>query len=500
MGRRKGAVASYALLLVEIASSLLLTPFLIRSLGAAQYGVYSVSLSLSAYFTLLDFGIGNTLIRYISKYIIERDVSSQRKFIGFALVFYALVGCAMMVLGMVLRGYMTAIFGQGLSASEIDLAKSLLLVTIANAACMLLFSVFDKIILAYEYFVLSKGLQIVKVAVRLLIQLSLLNAGFGAFAIVLSNLAITTAFGLGTMLYVFLRLKLFPLLHGFDSSFLKEISGYTFFVFLQMAATQINAMSDQILLSMFSSAAIVAVYAVGSQINQYFQQISGAISGITMPGLVKMTERGCTNSELQQEMIKIGRLTLLVVGLIYGGFVVFGKTFVQMWAGNSYYEAYYVALILMAPMVFVLVQACGSQILWAKNKHQVQALIKIVVAILNIGITILLIHWNPLFGAAIGTAISCLLGDLVAMNIVFKKTIGISLKRYYSSLMKGIIISILFACAFGFLLELIFPDGWMSLIIKIVLTICVYGFALFLFGANEYEKSILTSLFEKFKR
>lgn len=97
-GRKIGAVTSYALMVVEIVSGLLFTPFLIRSLGQAEYGVYSLTLTITAYFTLLDFGVGNALIRYLSQYRAEGDVLSQRRFIGLSLIFYLVVCVVMFVL------------------------------------------------------------------------------------------------------------------------------------------------------------------------------------------------------------------------------------------------------------------------------------------------------------------------------------------------------------------------------------------------------------------
>ena len=82
-------------------------------------------------------------------------------------------------------------------------------------------------------------------------------------------------------------------------------------------------------------------------------------------------------------------------------------------------------------MLFSLSQSIEAQILWALNRHKIQAVLKICLAVLNIFLTYFLIQWNPTIGAAIGTAIALMLSDVVVMNIVFRKDIGISIWKYY---------------------------------------------------------------------
>ena len=63
MGRKQGVILSYILMIFEVLSTLLITPFLIRTLGQAEYGVYKLSASITAYLLLLDLGVGNAIIR-----------------------------------------------------------------------------------------------------------------------------------------------------------------------------------------------------------------------------------------------------------------------------------------------------------------------------------------------------------------------------------------------------------------------------------------------------
>ena len=499
-GRKAGAVFSYLLMLAEIASGLLFTPFLIRILGQAEYGVYSLSLSITTYFTLLDLGVGNAMVRYLAKFKVEGDHGAQRRFLGLAIVFYSIVCIIMLAIYMVLSQNMQAIFANGLTADEVELATGLLGITVLNAGFTLLVSVFDKVLIAYEHFAASKIIQIVRIAIRVAVQVGLLLMGLGSFGIVVSNLVITIGYGAVVVAYVVKRLQLTPSFRGFDLSFVREIFGYTAFVFVQMVATQINSMAGQIILGMMASSVILGIYAVGTQINQYYQIIAGGVNGVTMPGIVAFVSKGATNRQIEDEMTKVTRISLLVMGIILGGFIAVGDEFVVLWAGAENTDAYYVALILMVPMAIALVQSSGSQVLWAAGKHKIQAVIKIVVAVASIFLTVALISWDPLMGAALGPSISCFFGDVVAMNIVFRRDIGIKVTRYYRKTIKGILPSVLIASLCGFLLKMALPSGWVFLLLMVAATLMLYLACLMLFGFNNYEKDLMKSLLFKLSK
>ena len=165
-----------------------------------------------------------------------------------------------------------------------------------------------------------------------------------------------------------------------------------------MIATQINSMTDTILLGILAknASAIIAIYGVGSQIIQYFKTIGGHFNGVLMAGVVRMVENGAKVKDLQNEMVRIGRIILMMLGMIFVVFIAFGKHFMILWAGDAYEQSYYVAIAIMLPTMFTLVQSIGSQILWAMNRHKGQAIIQIISALINIVLTAVLISWNLL--------------------------------------------------------------------------------------------------------
>ena len=97
-------------MIFEVLSTLLLTPFIIRTLGQAEYGVYRLSAVVNSYLMLLDLGIGNAVIRYVSKFREEGDDIKQRHFFGLATVFYFLVAVMALIGGLLLIRIFPSVF------------------------------------------------------------------------------------------------------------------------------------------------------------------------------------------------------------------------------------------------------------------------------------------------------------------------------------------------------------------------------------------------------
>lgn len=504
MNRKIGVIYSYVLMFVEVISAMLFTPFLIRMLGQSQYAVYQLTSQISSYLMLLDLGVGSAVIRYMAKFRADNDREKQEEFLGIATVFYLAIAAIAVIVGIVLVIILPTAFAKGLTPEEIKLSQKMLCVTMLTCAVTLGTSSFATTLMAYERFSFSKGLSIVCSVLKVVISIMALALGVKALGVVIIYFALNLLTRLAYTFYVLFKLKIKPKFKNPDISFIKETVTYSSFVFLQMLATQINSMTDTVLLGILAkgSSAIIAIYGVGSQIIQYFETIGSHFNGVLMAGVVRMVENGAKFKNLQNEMVRIGRIIFMMLGMVFAVFIAFGKHFMVLWAGEDYAKSYYVAVAIMAPKMFAIVQSIGNQILWAMNRHKGQAIVQIVSALINIVLTAVLITWKPLEGAVIGSVIALTVGNVVCMNIMFKKEIGIKLSQYYLELFKGILPSLLICFAGGKLFSLLGLEkyGWLGFIINCVVAVAIYGICMLAFGMNKSEKNLVFGLFNKLLR
>ncbi len=489
--RKMGALLSYAVIILNMLVGLVYTPFLIRKLGQAEYGLYSIVYSVMNYLTVMDMGFGNAIIIYTARYINQNDKEKQDKLHGMFFVIYCIIGVVAAIVGFVLYLNVNLLFGNSMTPMEISEAKAMMLILTFNLVITFSLSIFGNIIIAHEKFVVSKCIKILQIILQPLMMIPLLYMGFKAIAMVIV-LTITNILCLllNTIVCVkSLNVKL--KFNGFDFVLLKEISKYSIFIFLNEIINKINWTLDQFILGSIAGTVVTAIYSVAGQLNTMYMNFSTAISGVMLPKITKMEDSKASNKEFSDIFIKTGRIQYLLMALIITGFVLFGQEFINWWAGDGYQSSYIIACILMIPITVPLIQNIGLSILQAKNLYKYRTIIFLGISILNVAMSIPLSKYYGGIGAAIGTAFSLILGQGVILNIYYQKKVGINILEFWKNILK-MSIPIIFVIIFGiFLNKVIVNNSILVLGLKIIIYAMVYCIAMLLFAMNEYEKELV---------
>ena len=227
MNRRIGVIMSGLLMVFEMLSTLLYTPYLIRTLGQSEYGVYTLVFSITAYLTLLDLGVGNAVVRYVSKYRVDGAYEEQRHFLGVAVGYYGVIAAVALLVGAVIILFFPNLFAKGLAASEIVLAKKLMTITVLNIGVTLATSPYMYILTAYEKFFMSKGISIIQVVFKMAVCTLVLYLGMGSVGVVLVNFILTFLLRFAIVAYVSFGLKLRPKFAKTSAKFIKSIAEHS---------------------------------------------------------------------------------------------------------------------------------------------------------------------------------------------------------------------------------------------------------------------------------
>src|SRR5699024_2925868 len=98
-----------------------------------------------------------------------------------------------------------------------------------------------------------------------LLILPIIYMGYGAVSMVVITTVVNLSSLLLIALFCFRKIKIKFYLGKIDKDLLKQIIGYSFFVFLGVIVDQIYWQTDQIILGAVRGTAIVAVYAIAMQ-------------------------------------------------------------------------------------------------------------------------------------------------------------------------------------------------------------------------------------------
>lgn len=488
---KAGAFLSYVSIGLNNVVGLLYIPFMLRMMGQTEYGLYSLVASVISYLTVLDLGFGNAIIRYTAKFRAEGKQREQYEMFGMFLLLYSCVGIIALLIGGMLYCNVDRLFDRTMTVEELEKVRIMMVLMCVNLAFTFPMSIFGSIITAYENFVFQKLVNIARIILNPLVMIVMLMMGYRAIGMVV----VTTLFNVATLLincwYCFHKIGIKIYWGKFKWGFLKEISIYSFWIFLNALMDRIYWSTGQFVLGIYKGSAAIAVYAVAIQLQAIYMTFSTAISGVFLPKVTAMVAKGSSEREVSDLFIRTGRIQYIVMAFILTGFILFGRDFVRLWAGNDYEEAYSIALLFFVPLTVPLIQNLGITILQARNQMKFRSLLYIIVALLSLGFSFPLAKKYGGIGCAWSTALALVLGHIVVMNIYYCKVIHIEIVRFWKEIGKMSWVPLLCGGVTAYVLTFFELNTIWRLVTAIIMFSAIY-LPLFWFGSmNRYERDLL---------
>lgn len=488
---KAGVILSYATQAVQILSGLVYTPVMLRLLGQSEYGLYQLVASVVAYLSLLSLGFSSGYIRFYSRYKAENNDTDIAHLNGIFMLIFVVISVICLICGGVMIYNAELIFGSGLTESELEKARILMMMLVFSTAISFINSVYGSYITAHERFFFQRIIGFLQVLFNPIITLPLLLMGYGSVGMVLVSVLLTVVFFVVNVIYCVGKLKMKFIFRGLKFKLLKEMWVFTFFIFLNMIIDQINWSVDKYLLGRMIGTTAVAVYGVAGQLNSMYLNFSTSISSVFVPRVNKLVAEESGDGELTKLFTRVGRIQYLILALIVTGFILFGKQFIEIWAGEGYETSYWVGLFLLIPVTIPLIQNLGIEIQRAKNKHKVRSVVYFGIAIANVFVSIPFIWvWGEV-GAAIGTALSLIIGNGIFMNIYYHKGIGVDMIYFWKEILKfipGTVCVVLM----GVLMKHFIPHGGLVITMaEIVIYAALYILIMWLMGMNDSEKDLI---------
>lgn len=455
--KRIGAILGYLNIFMKNLVNIIYVPLLLHFLGQDSYGVYQMTASVVFALTLLSAGFYGSYVRF---YMQERAQSHDDDYIGvrrlngmFLLIYLTVAGLCVLG-GLLLEVNVDALFSKGLTVSELQLARVLLLIMSVNIAVQLLSTPFDSYIVAHEQFIFQQSRQLFTALATPFLAVLLLFLGRGAVGVAIAQLTITTALLLLNINFAIHKLHMRFTFHGLEWTLFKAVAIFSFWIFLNQIFDLVNNNVPNFLLGAMASASAVAVFSIAVQIRNIFFSMSTTMSNVFVPQINRIVAESDDNNILTQLMTRVGRYQMVLFWYLFGGFIVLGQYFVRLWAGEANADAYWLCLIMVLPVMIPLTQNTGIEIQRAKNRHKIRSLIYILTSIIDIIISVALIPSIGYWATAIGYVASIFLGTGLFMNWYYHARIGLDMVYFWKHQLPtiGFAFMVIVVCLLGGLL------------------------------------------------
>lgn len=494
---RVGAILNYLIIGLNTLVGLLYTPYMLRMMGQSEYGLYSLVASVISYLTILDLGFGNAIIRYTAKFRAENKIREQYEMFGMFLVLYSIIGVVAFVIGLGLYFNMDVLFQNTMTIKEFGKAKIMVLLMVFNVAFTFPMSIYGAIINAYEHFVFPRFINIIRILLNTGIMVVLLSCGYKALSMVI----LQTIFNILTLILNFFyckyKLSIRLIFGKFNWGFLKEVSLYSFWIFLFVIMDRIYWGTGQFVLGAVIGTTAVAVYAVAIQLLNMYMQFSNAISSLFLPKVTNMVTTNNNKKEISDLFIRTGRLQFSILAYILTAFLCFGKQFVILWAGPEYTDAYVISVLFFVPLTIPLIQNLGITILQARNQMEFRSILYIIIAIVSLFFQVLLSKLWGGVGCAIAVSGALIIGQIIIMNIYYSRKQYIEISRFWKEIFKMSIVPISLGSIVYVTNQFYSITTWWNFLISCLLFSIIYIPLFIKFSLNENERKLLIPILKK---
>ena len=396
-------VSSYSQLIVGMIIPLLLTPYMVNKLGSEEYGLWVLLSSVIAYFGLSNLGFGTTLLKEVSQNKSREHLSTYvSTTIGFFMLISSIVFFVFLVVMLNLDNFFL-ITDELQKTAEITftLLYFIFLVSFLSSA-------FNTLLFAKGMLHIQSAIGIVQSIVTALLIFAVLYAGHGIVMIATVNLVMALVGAVTVATIASKRVDFSLSRKYFDWELLKKMASPSMHYFFISIAVLVVFYTDNIIISSFMGLGAVAVYSIGYKLVDVAQKLLFKIVDVLLPNVAALYGDGKYREVLSLHN-KLLAYTLLLGIPGYGILFFYGVDILKLWVGNKY------AVDETILRVFVLFAFSHSWVhvsglfIAAMGVHKTSSYIALTEAVLNIILSLILLHYYGLLGVALGTLFAGLL-------------------------------------------------------------------------------------------
>ena len=491
------AIASFFPLVL----SLFLLPFIVGTLGAEAYGLLALVWTVIGYFSLLDLGIGNALLKYLAQYTAAADHNKANDILRSALLVSVAMGLAGAIL--ILAGSRPLI--QHLLKLPVSLTSTAYTVFSMAAAGFflnMLLSVLSEIPRSQSRFDIACAVTTGMSAVTWTTNATLVLLGFGIQHIVALDIVLSF---FGILLYLAIARRLLPFatpMPALRPRAFGTILHFGAFTFLSKLAYFMNYHIDRLVVGSILDVASITYYAIPFMVITKTTSIVTRMAMVIFPAISEL-QGSRRLSDIPGLYVNASRIVLILSIAACCPLLLFGKDLLALWMGPEFaVKSGTVVILLTISILFSMLTNVPSYTVDGLGLPQISGIASMINAAINVS---LIIPAAKLLGLP-GIATVFLLSNVVVTPLfvvyVTRKVVLMSIKQLFMEAYFRPLLSCLLFAFVVFLVPLPEPTS-----LSVALALCTGASFLFLLlclltGALHLQeiRSVLSSIKRLFVR
>ena len=426
----RNVTSNWAGIVVSVATSLILAPLTVRTLGDVHYGIWTLLMQFTGYLWLFDFGVRESVVKYVAQHHAADEREELVGTVQGAVSLYGLVALGAFAATIALAVALPYAFN--IPAAEVTTARIAAVLTGTTIALGFVFNVFVGVLMGLQKFYVMARLGMAFGLVRAVVMYALLKAGFGLITLAAMQLVVTVIFNAFVYRFCirdlpYLSLRLVAPTRAQSSRLLN----YGKYVFVANIGDKIVFATDSLVIGMFLPISALTFYAIGGTLIEQFRGFIASMGALFNP-LSSSLEARRESATLATVFVS-GAKGAMVLGLpVCVGFIVLGETFIRIWMGPEYGPlAGAVLATLTVGHMLGLPYYTISGVLYGLNRHRVVAMTRVVEGVANLVLSVWLVKRFGLIGVALGTVIPHAIVVVFVLPALAPRLLNIRLRDYY---------------------------------------------------------------------
>lgn len=471
-----------------MATALVFMPLLIRTFGVANYGLYMLASTIGGYASILDLGVGATLVKRVAEHTAKDERGPLGRFISTALSFYLVIG---VIVG---AGVAALAFFSGhafhVTADQARLLRNMLLVIAASSLWSWP--------MATSGYVLA-GLQRYTITARTALVVALGNLAAALIVVVfhdgpLTLLAINSVVGLAGGIW-----NTWAAFHevgatavsprAADREVFRSILSFSWPIFvIQVSVLVIYQQTDRLLIGIFLGAAAIGLYEAAGKFQGLMVQLISFTNSAVMP-MASQLQAEERSSALQTLFLRGSKYVSLLIYPVVTALLVLARPIIVHWLGPQFAGMTLAAQIFLSFQLFNAGTTVGDNMIVGLGRLKERLPNSVgIIAFGNLALSLLLIKPLGILGVVIGTAIPYFVDYplhirflLRVMNVPFRRWVRETVAPVYPGLLVTLAVSLL-----AYLTPLV--NSLLGLALVMLVAVVLYWITVFAFGLTDIER------------
>lgn len=488
-------LSNYWTLAIHIVMMVLLVRVQFTGIPREDYGFWGLLWSVFGYSLLLDFGFGTSVQKYTSEATVHGDWGRYNRLVSTIFFNYCFLALIIIAVTIALSFYVGQIF-KFEPGSDVNRYRTVFLMFGIGTAFVFPTGFFAEIL---------RGMQLIRLRNTVSISFAIFNFICIVIAIKLGYslmvMTVLTVFNhLGSNLtmafFSFKKMGQFRIkAKYYNPGLIKEVMSFSMFAYLIMFSNLIIFKTDQIVISIFASVQLVAIYQIASRLAGIFMQFSTQFNDNLGPVASVFHTSGRTD-ELASMQLYTSRIICFIATLMLVPLVAYIKPLLEVWLELEDPLSHICAIILLMSTYFLVIFRSGSvQILLMCGRQKELTYVALTECVANLVLSIILVRYLGIVGVALGTLIPNLVLGCVYNIPTACKFAKVGLWEFMSfSIIRTVVVGVAASVFANWLMQLYYPSNLPVLFVFCVAACGVYAGLFYLLGINSEERSRLNAL------